>query len=69
MNEKQINYQLAQRKADLAFWTVHRKNRIVNNDGGMLDCCNMQIASLREKIGHLKRMRFALQQATSSPIT
>ena len=69
MNEKQINSQLAQRKADLAFWTSHKKNRVVSNAGGMLDCCNMQIASLREKIGHLKRMRFALQQATTSVIT
>jgi hypothetical protein len=60
MNEAQIEYELKRKKADLAFWIEHKSERVVSNDGGMIDVCDMKIASARERIGDLKRMLFAI---------
>ena len=57
MNLKQINHELKKAKNDLAFWIDHKNNRVMGNDGGMMDVCDMQIASARERIGDLKRLR------------
>ena len=59
MNLKQINHELGKAKNDLAFWIDHKNKRVMGNDGGMMDVCDMQIASARERIGDLKRLRFA----------
>jgi hypothetical protein len=60
MNEAQIEYELKKAKNDLTFWIDHKNNRVMGNDGGMMDVCDMKIASARERIGDLKRLRFAL---------
>ncbi len=57
MNLKQINHELKKAKNDLAFWVDHKNNRVMGNDGGMMDVCDMKIASARERIGDLKRLR------------
>ena len=57
MNIKQINHELKKAKNDLAFWIDHKNNRVMGNDGGMMDVCDMKIASARERIGDLKRLR------------
>ena len=57
MNIKQINHELKKAKNDLAFWVDHKNNRVMGNDGGMMDVCDMKIASARERIGDLKRLR------------
>ena len=59
MNLKQINHELGKAKNDLAFWIDHKNKRVMGNDGGMMDVCDMQIASARERIGDLKRLRIA----------
>jgi len=59
MNEGQIEHELKRKKADLAFWTEHKKER-VTRQGGMKDVCDMQIGATRERIGCLKRMLFAI---------
>ena len=59
MNLKQINHELKKAKTNLAFWIDHKNTRVMGNDGGMLDVCDMQIASARDRIGDLKRLRFA----------
>ena len=59
MNINQINHELKKAKNDLAFWIDHKNNRVMGNDGGMMDVCDLQIASARERIGDLKRLRFA----------
>ena len=59
MNLKQINHELGKAKNDPAFWIDHKNKRVMGNDGGMMDVCDMQIASARERIGDLKRLRFA----------
>ena len=57
MNINQINNELKKAKNDLAFWVDHKNNRVMGNDGGMMDVCDMKIASARERIGDLKRLR------------
>ena len=59
MNINQINNELKKAKNDLAFWIDQKNNRVMGNDGGMMDGCDLQIASARERIGDLKRLRFA----------
>ena len=59
MNINQINHELKKVKNNLAFWIDHKNKRVMGNDGGMMDVCDMQIASARERIGDLKRLRFA----------
>ena len=59
MNLKQINHELEKAENDLAFWIDHKNNRVMGNDGGMMDVCDLQIASARERIGDLKRLRLA----------
>ncbi len=57
MNINQINHELKKAKNDLAFWIDHKNNRVMGNDGGMMDVCDLQIASARNRIGDLKRLR------------
>ena len=59
MNLKQINHELEKAENELAFWIDHKNNRVMGNDGGMMDVCDLQIASARERIGDLKRLRLA----------
>ena len=59
MNINQINNELKKAKNDLAFWIDQKNNRVMGNDGGMMDVGDLQIASARERSGDRKRLRFA----------
>tara|TARA_A100001037_G_scaffold289098_1_gene300502 strand:+ start:101 stop:295 length:195 start_codon:yes stop_codon:yes gene_type:complete len=60
MNEKQINYELAKRKKDLAWWVEHLQTRVHSIEGKSV--ADLQIRWHRDRISQLKRMRFDLQQ-------
>jgi hypothetical protein len=61
MNKEQIEYELQRKKADLAWWTEHKNDIASRNDeGGMVGVCDLHIDHARERIGNLKRMKFAL---------
>ena len=61
MNKEQIEQELKRKKADLAWWVEHKNDLASRNDeGGMVGVCDMQIDLARERIGNLKRMKFAL---------